>query len=66
MELWVVGEISQSNHKEWEFVGVFSSKGRAELACLGELYFVGSVYLDTPAPPVSVPWPGAYYPKMGK
>jgi hypothetical protein len=61
--LWVVGR--HFDKKEWELVGVFTSRARAEEACEGqsEDYFIGPVKRNH-AVHETLEWPDSYYPNL--
>lgn len=70
--LYVVGkshpdDIDPANAPEWrrwEFQGVYSTRERAEAACIKDEYFVGPVTLDGGFPDETVEWERAYYPRL--
>jgi hypothetical protein len=48
----------------WDFQGIFSTEGRAILACQAENYFVGPAKMGVELPPEQVEWEGCYYPLL--
>jgi|WetSurSiteA1Bulk_404760.scaffolds.fasta_scaffold00522_14 hypothetical protein len=66
MELFVVGKINRENYLEWEFMGVFDEREKAEEHCLDDRYFVGPCKLNEFTGEKKQDWPQSYYPKRGK
>ncbi len=58
--VWIVGRVSSSNAKEWQFHGVFATEDEAITACLDSNYFVGPAEVGVPVSDGS--WPAAFYP----
>jgi len=58
-----MGQIkSETEDKEWEFMGVFTSEEKAIEACTTDLHFIGPATLDERCPDATLEWEGAYYP----
>lgn len=61
MNLWIVGKaIAPSG---WEFCGVFSSKEKADAACISKAYFIGPATLNEAISDVTEEWVGSYFPR---
>lgn len=62
-EIFIVGKYIKKTKDGavWEFEGVFSSKDKAEAACVDRNYFVGPCLFNRI--PSDCEWPGCYYPK---
>lgn len=62
MNLWLVGLYRDDG--ELKILGVFSSEGKALVACTHMNHWIGPLVLDERLSDDWIPWPGAYYPAL--
>ena len=62
MTVYIVFRYLSDEPKDYEFMGVFSSKEKAEAVCADWTYVVAPANLDEEWPLESIEWPGAYWP----
>lgn len=67
MALWLVGVYRSGEFANtvWEFVGVFSDRGKAVGACRDANFFIAPVALDEVAPTASTAFPQHEFPLAG-
>jgi hypothetical protein len=63
-KLWIVGCRDLNGVKQWEFVGVYDSREKAEAACIDCRFFMAAAELNETAPEETTPWPEHYQPSM--
>ena len=66
MQLFVVGKVNRENYLEWEFIGIFDEREKAEKECFDDRYFVGPCKLNESSDIEKQDWPGGYYPQGGE
>lgn len=49
--------------KQWEVVGIYTTREKAIAACLTADYFVGPIELDFTAQEEAREWPGSFIPR---
>jgi hypothetical protein len=60
--LWITAKVTVESGKEWELVGVFDSRSKAEAACKSWKYCIWPVQLNVEAPDETTIHPKAEYP----
>ena len=63
-KLWIVGLTKDDDpDRDWNFIGVFDSKDKAEAACRTANHWIGPAKMNEDTGDQTVEWEGAYWPK---
>lgn len=63
MQVWIVGKVDRTDHRRWEFQGVYDDRQEAIDICEDETWFVAPAWMNEYIATETVSWPGAFYPK---
>ena len=57
MQVFIVGETLDETGRQWQILGIFSSREKAIVACTKPSHWIGMMKLDERLPDEIEPWP---------
>lgn len=63
-EVWVVGQLPESDQEQWSIIGIYTGRELAERQCFTSRHFLGPMKINDFVSPTELdrPWEGCYFP----